>query len=70
MTTAKTLAPLLDLPRAQLALENGVLRNVGVVAALGIVLQGKVEDNVLDLFPDESREVGAATSAEGWNADL
>ena len=70
MTTAKTLAPLLDLPRAELALENGVLRNVGVVAALGIVLQGDVEDNVLDLFPEESRAVGAATSGEGWNADL
>jgi beta-mannosidase len=68
MTTADTLAPLLDLPRAELTLENGVLRNVGAVAALGVVLEGDVEDNVLDLLPGESRVVGAATAAEGWNA--
>jgi beta-mannosidase len=68
MTTADTLAPLLDLPRAELSLEDGELRNLGAVAALGIVLEGDVEDNVLDLLPGESRIVGAATAAEGWNA--
>jgi len=70
MTATDTLAPLLDLPRAELVLEGGVLRNVGAVAAIGIVLQGDVDDNVLDLLPGESRTVGAATSAEGWNAEL
>jgi beta-mannosidase len=69
MTTADTLAPLLDLPRAELELDGETLRNVGTVAALGIVLQGEVDDNVLDLLPGESRKVGAATAAEGWNAD-
>ena len=68
MTTATTLAPLLDLPRATLALEGHTLRNTGDVAALGIVLEGDVDDNVLDLLPGESRAVGAATRAEGWNA--
>jgi beta-mannosidase len=70
MTTAETLSPLLDLPRAKLVLEGETLRNAGDVAALGIVLEGDVEDNVLELLPGESRAVGAATSAEGWNADL
>jgi beta-mannosidase len=70
MTTAKTLAPLLDLPRATLALVDGVLTNTGGVAALGVILQGDVEDNVLDLLPGESRRVGPATGAEGWNAAL
>jgi beta-mannosidase len=69
MTTADTLAPLLDLRRAELELAGGMLRNVGDVAALGLVLQGDVDDNVLDLLPGESRTVGAATAAEGWNAD-
>lgn len=68
MTTAETLAPLLDLPSAHIELVNGVLRNFGSVAALGIVLEGDVEDNVLDLLPGEERHVGAATAAEGWNA--
>jgi beta-mannosidase len=70
MTTADTLAPLLDLPRAELSFDNGMLRNAGSVAALGIVLQGDVDENVLDLLPGESRTVGAATAAEGWNADV
>jgi beta-mannosidase len=70
MTTADTLAPLLDLPRTRLELDDGTLRNVGSVAALGVVLDGDVEDNVLDLLPGESRVVGAATGAEGWNASL
>jgi beta-mannosidase len=68
MTTADTLAPLLDLPRARIELAGGTLRNTGDVAALGVVLEGDVEDNVLDLFPGEERDVGAATAAEGWNA--
>jgi hypothetical protein len=68
MTTAATLAPLLDLERTQLELRDGELRNVGDVAAVGVVLEGDVEDNVLDLLPGESRVVGAATRVEGWNA--
>jgi beta-mannosidase len=68
MTTATTLAPLLDLPRAQLTLEGDTVRNTGEVAAIGVVLAGDVTDNVLDLLPGESRRAGAATAAEGWNA--
>jgi beta-mannosidase len=67
MTTHDTLAPLLDLPITKLELADGTLRNVGAVAALGVVLEGDVEDNVLDLLPGESVHVGAATRAEGWN---
>ncbi|HZP73157.1 MAG TPA: glycoside hydrolase family 2 TIM barrel-domain containing protein [Gaiellaceae bacterium] len=70
MTTADTLAPLLDLPRAQLELRDGVLTNTGSVAVIGVVLEGDVEDNVLDLLPGESRIVGDATGGEGWNAAL
>ncbi|HZQ81507.1 MAG TPA: glycoside hydrolase family 2 TIM barrel-domain containing protein [Gaiellaceae bacterium] len=68
MTTADTLAPLLNLPHAQLELRDGKLTNAGDVAALGVVLQGDVDDNVLDLLPGESVEVGDATGGEGWNA--
>ena len=68
MTTAGTLAPLLDLPRAAIELTGDILRNVGDVAALGIVLEGDVDDNVLDLLPGEERRVGPAVSAVGWNA--
>jgi beta-mannosidase len=68
MTTAETLAPLLDLPPARIELRDGIVRNTGGVAAIGIVLQGDVEDNVIDLLPGEERRVGAARSAEGWNA--
>jgi beta-mannosidase len=70
MTTADTLAPLLDLPRAQLELRDGELTNTGSVPALGVVLEGDVDDNVIDLLPGESRAVGAATGGEGWNAAL
>jgi hypothetical protein len=49
---------------------GGTLRNVGDVAALGVVLDGDVDDNVLDLLPGESRSVGAATGGAGWNAAL
>lgn len=68
MTTADTLAPLLELPRAEIELDGGTLRNLSGIAALGIVLEGEVDDNVLDLLPGESRTVGAASGAEGWNA--
>jgi hypothetical protein len=68
MTTAATLEPLLDLERTQLELRDGTVRNVGRVAALGVVLAGDVDDNVLDLLPGESRTVGDAGAAEGWNA--
>jgi beta-mannosidase len=68
MTTADTLAPLLDLPVARIELAGDTLRNVGGVAALGIVLEGDVDDNVLDLLPGESRAVTGTTAAEGWNA--
>jgi beta-mannosidase len=67
MTTHETLAPLLDLPPARVELAGDTIRNVGDVAALGVVLRGDVVDNVLDLLPGESRVVGAATAAEGWN---
>jgi beta-mannosidase len=70
MTTHETLAPLLDLPPARLELEGGTVRNVGDVAALGVVLEGDVDDNVLDLLPGEARVVGAATGGAGWNATL
>jgi hypothetical protein len=68
MTTADTLAPLLELPQATIELDGGTVRNTGEVAALGILLEGDVEDNVIDLLPGESRHVGPATAAEGWNA--
>jgi beta-mannosidase len=68
MTTSETLAPLLDLPRAQVSLGGDTLSNTGTVAALGLVLRGDVVDNMLDLLPGESRVVGAASAAEGWNA--
>jgi len=73
MTRTATLEPLLDLPRATLELRDGVLRNVGDVAALGVVLEADdrwahFDDNVLDLLPGEERPAGPATRAEGWNA--
>ncbi|MFL5955355.1 MAG: glycoside hydrolase family 2 protein [Gaiellaceae bacterium] len=68
MTTRETLAPLLDLEPARIELAGDTLRNTGAVAALGIVLQGDVDDNVIDLLPGESRRVAGATAAEGWNA--
>jgi beta-mannosidase len=63
MTTTDDLAPLLDLPEAQVVLEDGVLSNVGAVAALGIVL-----GDVIDLLPGESRTVSGDGPWEGWNA--
>jgi beta-mannosidase len=73
MTRTESLAPLLDLPRATLELRDGVLRNTGDVAALGVILEADhrwahFDDNVLDLLPGEERAAGPATRAEGWNA--
>jgi beta-mannosidase len=68
MTTHETLAPLLDLEPARIELTDDTLSNTGAVAALGMVLQGDVDDNVIDLLPGESRRVTGATAAEGWNA--
>jgi hypothetical protein len=68
MTATADLAPLLDLPPATIALRGDMLVNEGGVAAIGVILQGDVSDNVIDLLPGESRVVGAATAAEGWNA--
>jgi beta-mannosidase len=63
LTRAETLAPLLELPAATLALTDGVLRNTGAVAALGVI----TESDVVDLLPGESVEI-AGDRAEGWNA--
>ncbi|HKP17872.1 MAG TPA: glycoside hydrolase family 2 TIM barrel-domain containing protein [Gaiellaceae bacterium] len=62
MTKTANLEPLLDLPRATVELADGVLRNTGDVAAIGIVL-----DDVVDLLPGEEREVGTDGPVEGWN---
>jgi beta-mannosidase len=62
MTRAENLAPLLDLPPTELELAGGVLRNVGGVAAIGVVA-----DDVVDLLPGEERAV-SVDGAEGWNA--
>jgi beta-mannosidase len=73
MSRTETLEPLLDLPRTTLALEDGMIRNTGAVAAIGVILEADdrwaaFEDNVLDLLPGEARAAGPATRAEGWNA--
>jgi beta-mannosidase len=75
MSRTESLAPLLDLPPTSLSLADGVLRNTGEVAAVGVVLEADdrwavFPDNVLDLLPGEERDAGAATRAEGWNARL
>lgn len=82
MTRTKSLAPLLDLPRTELAWDGCVLRNTGSVVALGIVLEDArpyaapgwitFSDNVFDLLPGEERriEIGGPAGeliAEGWN---
>jgi hypothetical protein len=45
------------------------LRNDGDVAPIGVVLEGDVSDNVLDLLPGESRvvEVEGKVAVGGWN---
>jgi beta-mannosidase len=65
MSRTESLAPLLELPGTTLSLRDGVLRNDGDVAAVGVVTDG----DVLDLLPGESREI-QGTRAEGWNARL
>jgi beta-mannosidase len=65
MTRTENLAALLDLPRTTLSLRDGVLRNEGAVAAIGVVTDG----DVLDLLPGEERPIEGAR-AEGWNARL
>jgi beta-mannosidase len=72
MTRTENLAPLLDLPRAELTLGRTpsnrlLLGNAAAVAALGIVLEDArryeepgwvtFSDNVLDLLPGETREI-------------
>jgi len=54
MTRTENLAPLLDLPRATLEQRDGVIRNVGSVAAIGVDV----------LLPGE--EI-VAKRFEGWN---
>ena len=83
MTRTDDLAPLLDLPRTELAFDDGTLRNTGAVAALGVVLEDArpsddpgwvtFSDNALDLLPGETREIEVAgpvgaLRVEGWNA--
>jgi beta-mannosidase len=70
MSRTDDLAPLLDLPPTTLELRDGLVRNTGAVAAIGVVLEGDpfVPDNILDLLPGEERPAGGATYAEGWNA--
>ena len=55
----------LSLPPARLERSGALLRNIGDVAALGIV----AEDDVLDLLPGEEREAGEVREP-GWNARL
>ena len=62
MTKTSDLAPLLDLPRATVTCDDGVLRNEGAVAAVGIVL-----GDVIDLLPGEERCVELDGPFEGWN---
>jgi beta-mannosidase len=88
MTRTEDLSPLLALPHAQLAVEHTpgsslLLGNVGVVAALGVVLEDArpydapgwvtFSDNVVDLLPGETREIDLGGPVgelivEGWNA--
>lgn len=73
MSRTDTLEPLLHLPAADLQLardgDNLELRNVGPVAAVGVVVDGALSDNVLDLLPGETRVLAVAgdVAAEGWN---
>jgi beta-mannosidase len=75
MTTADTLAPLLDLPPARVSVDAAegpspgrlVLRNEGPVAAIGLVLEGPertlFDDNVIDLLPGEERAIAVEGAA-------
>jgi beta-mannosidase len=87
MSRTENLASLLDLPPARLDIElrgdELVVRNVGDVAALGVVLEDArpyaepgwvlFSDNVLDLLPGEERRIAVEgpvgeLRVEGWNA--
>ncbi len=73
MTRTEDLAPLLDLPVARLEVTRDAsrlgLQNSGDVAAIGVVVEGAVSDNVIDLLPGESRvlEVEGESVVGGWN---
>jgi beta-mannosidase len=73
MSRTEDLSPLLDLPQAQLESERSgnrlALRNDGDVAAIGVVLEGSVSDNVFDLLPGESVtvDVDGEVAVGGWN---
>jgi beta-mannosidase len=61
MTTAADLAPLLDLPEARVERNGDRIRNVGDVAAIGLVW-----GDVIDLLPGEERTVEGEFEW-GWN---
>jgi beta-mannosidase len=61
MTTTSDLAPLLDLPEARLERDGDRIRNVGEVAAIGLVW-----GDVIDLLPGEERTVEGEFEW-GWN---
>jgi beta-mannosidase len=65
LTRTENLAPLLSLPPARLERDGSLLRNVGDVAALGVV----TERDVVDLLPGEECDAGEIRD-EGWNARL
>jgi beta-mannosidase len=73
MTRTANLAPLLDLPAADLDVARKGARlqltNRGDIAAIGIVLEGVVSDNVFDVLPGESRivETNGEVTVGGWN---
>jgi beta-mannosidase len=89
MTRTENLEPLLDLPpaevRVQFVAQSHTLRldHVGGPAAIGVVLEDArpydapgwivFGDNVLDLLPGESREIGVEGAGpvlvEGWNVE-
>jgi beta-mannosidase len=64
MSRTENLAPLLDLPPAQVERTRTELRNIGDVAAVGIVV-----NDVFDLLPGESCtiDVDREVQLEGWN---
>ncbi len=77
MTRTENLAPLLDLPAAQVGVERArnslVLRHTAGPAAIGVVIETVVcSDSVLDLLPGEERTIevdgDGPVRAEGWNA--
>jgi len=76
MTRTDDLAPLLDLPAAQVRVERTsnrlLLAHAGGPAAIGIVIEGAVcSENVIDLLPGEERTIAidgdGPLRVEGWN---